>query len=580
MADKNTPAAPVKVSMNTFDDLNRKFNCVVPVIYVLTDDEHSAINKIAEMVKAYTKVHTDVFIHKSTTGIKTHADYLKEIEDRKYSTDENTVEANNAFIHIYQQKLKDRRQIYIMTEADNLLNDEQIVRRVKDFAINADENDSNLKMVILLSSKLNLPAKLEKYVQVVVLPYPKEEEIINEIKGWIGKYNDVMKKDDKIEVRTDSETVNALKGLTIMQLRSAMTACLELTKPTGRKLDPAILNSLKREVVNKTSMLQIVDTPVNFEDVGGYGRIKQWLKKSYGGWTNEGKEYGLPHLKGLLMVGLPGCGKTELCKSLANEWKLNLVKFDPSNVFSSRVGESESNMERAISIIESLAPCVLFIDEMEKGFAGMQSSSFSDAGTTARVIGKFLMWMQDSEADVFTVSTVNHIQNLPAELISRFDEVFFFNLPNHDERKSILKIQIRKMRNDPAKFDLDRLAKACPNVSGREIMQSVKEALYDAFALTVGKDGKHKTLNTEILEEALRNKTPVMKTMEDQLRYIINWVGFDPKRKDGIRARFANDSTEDMGDYLKILEEEKAKKPATGPNVKWEGDSKSDGDKT
>jgi intein/homing endonuclease/AAA+ superfamily predicted ATPase len=336
-----------------------------PLLYVLTDDEHRAIMGIERLSQRQSnKFTTEVFIYKSTTGIIPLQAYKHDIDEKKGVNNTATMEINNALIQIYQADKKDRRQIYIITEADHHLEDPQIVRRFKDFVIQADNSDSNLKIVVLLSSKLNLPSKLEKYVDVFTYPYPSEEEIKEEITTWVAKFNDAIKdKKKQVELCTDFEIVNALKGLIIPQIHQMITACIDITRKdsqnSGRgKLDPGIINALKREVINKTSLLKFKESTVSFKDVGGLGRLKKWFKKMHGGWTNEGQKFGLPIVKGCLLIGLPGCGKSLICEALASEWNLNLVEFDPSKVFSSRVGESEGNMHLALARIESLAPCL------------------------------------------------------------------------------------------------------------------------------------------------------------------------------------------------------------------------------
>jgi SpoVK/Ycf46/Vps4 family AAA+-type ATPase len=249
----------------------------------------------------------------------------------------------------------------------------------------------------------------------------------------------------------------------------------------------------------------------------------------------EGKKFGLPLLKGLLLVGLPGCGKSLICKAIGNKWKLPIVKFDPSRIFSSRVGDSESNMRRVLQIVERISPVVLFIDEVEKGLAGMQSSTFSDSGVTARVIGTFLTWMQENVSPVFVVATANNIQYLPPELISRFDETFFVNLPQEFEREEIFKIHLEKLGRISlfSENELKKLAANSKDLSGREIEQILRESMYDAY------HAKNE-LSTEIILNALSKKTTLLLTMAEQLKYLLEWVGFDNDKGDGVRARYAS----------------------------------------
>jgi SpoVK/Ycf46/Vps4 family AAA+-type ATPase len=190
-------------------------------------------------------------------------------------------------------------------------------------------------------------------------------------------------------------------------------------------------------------------------------------------------------------------------------------------------------MRRVLQIVENISPCILFIDEIEKGFAGMQSSTFSDSGVTARVIGSFLIWMQECKAPVFTVATSNAIHYLPPELIGRFDECFFVNMPQVDEREVIFSIHIKKLGKDPEKFDLKKLAEKSQDLSGREIEQVLKESMYDAFH-------EKSDLTTEVILRALSKKTSLLTTMGEQMSYLLKWVGWDPQKKDGVRARFAS----------------------------------------
>jgi len=536
---------------HTIENIQSKFAQMVPLVYILSEDEHRTILGIKDMTqKTSSRFATEVYVYRKTYGIVTIDNYEREINEKRCNIDAATSEINNALIHIHRQSKKDRRQIYIITDADRELTDNQVVRRLKDFAIQADNSDSNLKIIVLLSSKLFLPDKLEKYVDVVTYPYPSDDEIKYIIENWIGKFNAAIKKQsNKIEPRTDFEIVSSLRGLIVPQIRNALTACINETKHDGQaRLDAIILNQLKREAINKTSFLKFREPKVTFDDVGGLGRLKKWFCQMYGGWTNEGRKFGLPLLKGALLLGLPGCGKTRICEALAAEWKLNLLQFDPSRVFSSRVGESEGNMHLTLARIESMAPCILFIDEVEKGFAGMQSSSMSDAGTTARTISIFLIWMNDNESSVFNVSTCNQVHYLPPELISRYDEIFYIGPPDIQERAEILNIQIRENGRDPSKFNTSELATVCSHLSGREIMQAVREAMYKAFHERKI-DGKT-DLNDAILRNVLQNKIPVVKTMQKQLEYLVKWVGYDKTRRDGIRARFGNNEVDEIDDMF------------------------------
>jgi SpoVK/Ycf46/Vps4 family AAA+-type ATPase len=343
---------------------------------------------------------------------------------------------------------------------------------------------------------------------------------------------ELKEKEETLKTTLESEKeeiLNNLRGLTLFEVEQAFLQSFAI----HRSINLNFIRDFKKSAIAKTDLLSLLETGTTFDDIGGMQNLKKWIKKSAGGWTVEGKKYGLPLLKGLLMVGLPGTGKSLICKAIGNEWGLPVVSFDPSRIFSSRVGDSESNMHRVLQIIENMAPAIMFIDEIEKGLAGMQSSTFSDSGVTARVIGSFLIWMQENNKPVFVVATANNIQYLPPELISRFDETFFVNLPQDFERQEIFKIHIKKLNRDPSKFDLKKLADMSKDLSGRELEQVLRESMYDAYH--AGEE-----LDTEVILNVLTKKTNLLTSMAEQLKYLLKWVGYDETKNDGIRARYAS----------------------------------------
>jgi SpoVK/Ycf46/Vps4 family AAA+-type ATPase len=271
------------------------------------------------------------------------------------------------------------------------------------------------------------------------------------------------------------------------------------------------------------------------------------LIKREGIWTSEAAKHNIPTVKGLMLVGVTGCGKSLISKAIGNLWNLPLILFAPSKVYSARLGESESRMMRALKIIESLAPCVIQIDEIEKQFSGSQSSTFSDGGSTARVIATFLTWFEETKAPIFVVSTCNDIRYLPPELISRFDDRFFVPLPSITDRAIIFDIQIKKRNRNAAELGikLDELATKSSCFTGREIEQVVKSALVETWYETK-QTGNFIQLTQEHLEKALSSKVSIQKTMQEELEYLVQWVGWDESKKDGIRANYASEREDDI----------------------------------
>jgi len=412
----------------------------------------------------------------------------------------------------------------IFLDCESYINDPQVIRRIKDIVGRYQVDEEYTYNLVMLSQRVCVPAPLERLSEVVTFSLPSGGEL-RTLSDNLSKKLELSGKDAPTE-----EVVNNLKGLTLFEVEQAYLQSHGLFK----KIELDFIMNFKKSAISKTDLLSLMETDTSFEAIGGLDRLKKWIRKSAGGWSVEGQKFGLPLLKGLLLVGLPGTGKSLVSKAMGNEWHLPLIAFDPSRVFSSRVGDSESNMRRVLQLVENIAPCILFIDEIEKGFAGLQSSSFSDSGVTARVIGSFLTWMQECKAPVFTIATANNIMAMPPELISRFDETFFVNLPQKEERMDIFKIHIGRLNRDASKFDLSALADASNRLSGREIEQALRESMYDAFSVK-------KELTTKIILDVLAKKTTVTTTMAEQLQKLMDWVGYDEEKGDGIRARFASD---------------------------------------
>jgi len=412
---------------------------------------------------------------------------------------------------------------YIFLDCHTYIKDPQTIRKIKDILNRYQMEEEFTMNLIMVSQSICIPEELERLSEIVFFDLPDEEAL--------RKRSDKLTKD--LELSNDKaptpEVINNLKGLTLFEVEQAYLQSHSLYG----KIDINFIRNFKKSAIAKTDLLSILETDVVFDNIGGMENLKNWITKSYGGWTIEGRDFGLPLLKGLLLVGLPGTGKSLFMKAVGNEWKLPVILFDPSMLFSSILGDTENNMRRVLKIIEGMSPTILIIDEIEKAFAGLHSSGFSDSGVTARVIMKFLIWMQECTKYVFIIATANNIQYLPPELINRFDETFFVNLPQYEERKDIFSIHINRLNRDISKFDFDILSKNSKDLSGREIEQTLREAMYDAYY-------NKKELTTEIILEVLNKKTNLLTTMAEQLKYLLEWVGWDDEKKDGIRARYAS----------------------------------------
>jgi SpoVK/Ycf46/Vps4 family AAA+-type ATPase len=270
--------------------------------------------------------------------------------------------------------------------------------------------------------------------------------------------------------------------------------------------------------------------------VGGLTILKDWLNKRAVAFTSEARNFGLPAPKGILMLGVQGCGKSLCAKAVSNQWQLPLLRFDMGRMFGSLVGSSEENVRRAISVAESIAPAILWVDEIDKAFAGSQGSGITDGGTTARVFGTFLTWLSEKNAPVFVVATANDISQLPPELLrkGRLDEIFFVDLPGREERTQIFRIHLIRRGRDAASFDLPALTEVSNDFSGAEIEEAIISALYDAFAA-------REELGTKHVLAALRQTVPLAKTMDEQISRLRGWA--EGRARNASMPQFGNNGS-------------------------------------
>jgi len=283
--------------------------------------------------------------------------------------------------------------------------------------------------------------------------------------------------------------------------------------------DISVVLSEKQQIIRKSGMLEYYETDENFNTIGGLGALKEWLMKRGMAFSDKAKSFGLPPPKGVLFLGIQGCGKSLCAKAVAANWELPLLRFDVGKLFESALGSSEQNVRRTIQIAESVSPCVLWVDEIDKAFGGVSGSSGStDGGTTARIFGSFITWLSEKKSPVFVIATANDITKLPPELLrkGRLDEIFFVDLPTEEERADIFNIQIAKLGRNPEAFDLSILAEASKGFSGAEIEESVISALYDAFYA----DGE---LSIEGLIDNIRSTVPLSKTMGEKIAELRAW---------------------------------------------------------
>jgi len=515
-----------------------------PLIYVVTEEEDILVKDIYEI----TKENSNLFVYRTTTGIIDYSLYSKEAEKKEQVIDTKTMPVHTALSTILKAESTEKRLVYVLLDVDHVFSEGQTanfqnIRKLKDIVLNIYQDYVHLKSIIIVSSSLAIPTKLQRYSEVVFYDLPDVIEIEEKVKHILKEYNSILDDSKKISENIDESVKIGLKGLTLFETEQIVLSSLKKKK----KLDVEEVNLYKKTILKKTDLLDVIETNVSFNEIGGLERLKNWLEKRRNIWSDEAIKQKIPTVKGLVIIGITGCGKSLLAKAIGNHWGLPLISFSPGKIFSSRVGESETRMMKALKIIESVAPCVVTIDEIEKQFAGSQSSTFSDAGTTARVIGSFLTWYQDCTAPIFIVATCNSIQYLPPELISRFDDKFFVPLPSTSDRAEIYDIQIKKFGRNAKELDINlyELATKSPYFTGREIEQVVKASLIEMWHER-NTTGSQIELSQKHLLNVLETKVPMQKTMQEELDSLVKWVGWDSDKKEGIRANYASNREDDI----------------------------------
>jgi SpoVK/Ycf46/Vps4 family AAA+-type ATPase len=285
-----------------------------------------------------------------------------------------------------------------------------------------------------------------------------------------------------------------------------------------RPEDVELILEEKRQSIRQTQILEFYPSTTEIGDIGGLDNLKEWLLRRGGAFSERARKYGLPHPRGLLLAGIQGTGKSLTAKAISHHWHLPLLRLDVGRLFAGLVGESESRTRQMIQLAEALAPCVLWIDEIDKAFSGLDSRG--DSGTTNRVFGTFLTWMAEKTSPVFVVATANNIRTLPAELLrkGRFDEVFFVGLPSQEERKQIFTVHLRKYRpHNLRAYDIDRLAYETPDFAGAEIEQAIIEAMHIGFS-------QNRDFTTEDILEAASQIVPLAQTAQQEVQLLQEWA--------------------------------------------------------
>lgn len=409
--------------------------------------------------------------------------------------------------------LKDAHPFLKPSQPGNIPN----IRQVRNLAADLKAQNSRAT-VIFVSYALELPPDLTEEITVIDFPLPSPVEIDQLISQLVVP--------DKLKVSglSREQLVKACQGLSRARIRRVLAKALAAKQQVNETDIEGVLAE-KQQVIRQTGILEFFHTKESLNQVGGLDTLKQWVRLRQDAFTEEARHYGLPNPKGVLLVGIQGTGKSLSAKTIAHEWRLPLLRLDAGRLFSGLVGESESRARQMVQLAEAMSPCVLWIDEIDKAFGNVTSGVDGDSGTSRRVFGSFITWMQEKTAPVFIVATANNVQVLPAELLrkGRFDEIFFLNLPTEKERREIFRLHLQRLRPSRLReFDLDRLAQQAHQFSGAEIEQGIIDAMHQAFG--VRHNQSRRDFDTEDIIRAIAETVPLAAIAKEQIEALKQWA--------------------------------------------------------
>lgn len=374
------------------------------------------------------------------------------------------------------------------------------------------------KTLILLSHTLVVPPALAEEITVIDFPLPDTPEIEHLISQMVAPES------LNVQGLAQEQLIKACQGLSRSRIQRVLAKAIAAKQQVNESDIAGVLDE-KQQAIRQTGILEFFATQDSLKSVGGLENLKQWVRLRQGVFTEEARRYGIPNPKGVLLVGIQGTGKSLSAKTIAHEWRLPLLRLDTGRLFGGIVGESESRVRQMIQIAEAIAPCVLWIDEIDKAFGNIASGVDGDSGTSRRVFGSLITWMQEKTSPVFIVATANNVQILPAELLrkGRFDEIFFLNLPTEVERLDIFKVHLQRLRPTRLReFDLSLLARQAKHFSGAEIEQVVIEGMHRAFGQ--GVSGQRRDFTTEDILLAIEETVPLAAIAREQIASLKRWA--------------------------------------------------------
>lgn len=494
-------------------DFANLVNAGFPYIYIPSYEEERITNTIKNVISNKDLIKSDrkLYVWTQTDGLVSDETKIRDTSS-PINAVESVAKSNEDAIYIF-------KDFHIYFGGDrNSRPDYSVIRKLRDIIPSLK---SSRKTIVFISSKLVIPCDMEKEISILDFDLPNAEEIqslLEELTSGLNPENVHLTNDDKILLSRSA------LGLTMQEAENAF--CRAIVKLKGLDINAiSIIHEEKNQVVKKTGVLEFVKSDLNIDDIGGLENLKKWLIRRNNSWSERAQAYNLPAPKGVLITGVPGCGKSLTAKAMSAIWGLPLLKLDMGKIFGGIVGSSEENMRKAIATAEAVSPSILWVDEIEKGFSGLKSGG--DSGTSARVFGTFLTWMQEKTDPVFVIATANDISSLPPELLrkGRFDEIFFVDLPTTKEREKIFKVHINKrIKSSSVQHEITADDSVCRELAdmsagyvGAEIEQIVISAMYEAFYANRG-------LRKEDIIKAIKETVPLSSTQREQILELRAWA--------------------------------------------------------
>ena len=490
-----------------YGKIKNMLNAYYPVLYLTSFEYDRTKQKIDGIINSLRSEKKEVrlFNWNCVEGLN-----LITVDGQHQYFGEEYDDAEMVLKYIYNDK-EMSKDIFVLEDFSNYIEEEKVKFYVRSIAERAKHTNTH---AIILSAVYKLPVELEKYVTVLNIPLPDRLDM----ERTLVQVERQCKINLTVEMR--NRMVDAALGMTSMEADLAF--CLAAVKDDLGENAPYTVSSEKEQIIRKSGILDYFPKNENLKDVGGMEVLKDWLFKRQKAYEKKARDFGLQEPKGLLLLGVPGCGKSLTAKTIASFWNMPLLRLDIGKVFQGLVGSSEDNIRKAIATAEAVAPCVLWIDEIEKGLSGAQSSGATDGGVTSRIFSTILTWMQEKTSPVFVVATANNINLLPPELLrkGRFDEIFFVDLPNEEERKKIFEIHLAKKNQNSQSFPMEMLSKKTEGFNGAEIEECIKEAMFAAYVETP----ENPILKAIHIVDAINKTVPLSTTMKEQISALRQWA--------------------------------------------------------